>query len=167
MKRRSIIVIAVGAVLIGSVPKRSNADDKTVGGGTSHQTSGTSSVGGCGGQTSQFSPADILRLTEESVQPQSKAVCYDKLFKAETSDNPACTQQAVPNPPGKGLCTLEGNPALRFRRGGPCALPNSLLFCDDESCVKNQVECCQQILKDTPTYFQPVNEGKVDNCERG
>ena len=140
--------------------------DSTVGGGGSSSSSQGGDPSGCNGEASRFSKSQILQITERVVG-DSKANCYSKLFEAETSNNAACLQTKVPNPPGIGLCTLEGNPILRERRGGACAVPNSEMG-DNEQGVEKQIECCAEIMKKVGNqYYQPVKEGKVPNCETG
>lgn len=122
--------------------------------------------GGCNGKKSHFSKNDIqaMAITAHG----SKSSCYMKLYEAETSVNPACHQTHTPNPPGMGLCTLEGNANLRNNRGGPCAKPDSDFNPDDRKGVINQMKCCAHIMQTRGNdYFQPVKEKKVSNCEGG
>jgi hypothetical protein len=120
----------------------------------------------CGGKKTHFTKSDIEQMAQEV--HGGKADCYMKLYDAETGSNSSCEQQAVPNPPGIGLCTLEGDPTKRKARGGACDVDNSELDGDTKEGVENQMKCCASIMQQGGNqYFQPVKEGKVPNCETG
>ena len=132
------------------------------------QRSSSSGSSGCGGAKSTFSENDVQQIALQVYGSSEKAACYMKLFTKETSVNASCNQQNVPNPPGIGLCTLEGDPTKREARGGDCAVSNDELNGDTKEGIENQMKCCASIMKKNGNaYFQPVKEGQVENCESG
>jgi len=159
------INLAIGLCLTGFIGLGcvSALADETKSTDSSNERPGTS---GCGYTKSKFSWSQIQDFTTETLGAD-KTACYMKLFDAETSSNPACQQEAVPNPPGVGLCTLEGDPTKRNWRGGPCDVPNTQLDGDTEDGVKQQIKCCAHILAgmNGSQYFDPIKKGKVPNCE--
>ncbi len=63
---------------------------------------------------------------------------------------------------GYGICTLELSQAKRNARGGAC-MEKNIDGATDEGVI-NQMKCCGQIMQFTPTYFDPVKKGKVQQC---
>lgn len=164
MHRLFLSVFALVLTMTVDAAVASDTAPANGGGGSRSSSAAPASSGGCNGQSS-FSESQIEGIA--SKVHGGKATCYMKLYKAETSSNASCYQTAVPNPPGIGLCTIEGNPLLRNRRGGDCQVPNQELSGDSESGVEQQMRCCAYLMKSAKGYFQPVNEGKVSNCENG
>ena len=156
--------VAIGLGMICPVillPSLGLATGEVAGGDTG---SAAAPGGNCGSNRSRFSKSEIETMAREI--HADKAECYLKLYEAETSTNPACEQTQVPNPPGIGICTLEGDPNKRKARGGDCAVDD--LDGNTDVGVKNQMKCCAHIMKENGNqYFQPVKEGKVQNCEGG
>lgn len=113
--------------------------------------------GGCQGIT-RFSKIQIEQWTQELV-PSGQASCYMKLFQMESGVNPACVARPphMPNPPGLGLCMIEGQPNQRQARPQPCQHSDMELDGNTEEGVKNQIACCRALMLQTGgTYFSTV-----------
>ena len=123
--------------------------------------------GGCEGGSAPPKPSPPAPATDaqkavmdelvSQTGSQSQAECYNKLFKQETGDNPSCYQPVTTNSPGVGVCTIDGQAALRKSHGPDCDVPNESLFNSDHTYTTpqliQQVKCCIYMAKNTPGYF--------------
>lgn len=151
----------VGLMLTFSV----NSFAQEVGGsgdsaGTESSGEGWASQRGSAGACGATSPFDKNRIEQMAWEVLgAEAPCYMKLFKMESSVNPACraSPPGMPHPPGVGLCMIEGQTNLRLGRGPECARPDPELSGYTEEGVKQQMKCCQELMRTTHgAYFATV-----------
>jgi hypothetical protein len=118
------------------------------------------STPGTAGSCGAASPYDKNRLEQMAWEVLGEeAPCYMKLFKMESGVNPACkaSPPGMPHPPGVGLCMIEGQTNLRMGRGPECARPDPELSGYTEEGVKQQMKCCQELMRTTHgAYFSTV-----------
>ncbi len=128
------------------------------GGGGAGGTSSGDTGGACNHKPA-FDKNQIEQMTWEVVG--SEAPCYMKLFEMESSWNPSCEARPpkMPNPPGIGLCMIEGQRNLRSasRAGTACDVEDHMLDGSKPEGVKQQIKCCRDLMiKTSSTYFSTV-----------
>jgi hypothetical protein len=155
---RKVTVIGLWVLVLSIAPGYSRAE--MAGGNNSSGHKAVDPGAGCHGQSSPFGNEQINQWTAEIVGIM-RVDCYVEMFRKESSVNSACAAwpYRMTNPPGIGLCMIEGKRNIRAanRAGTACDVEDDQLDGKTEEGVKQQIKCCQDMMnKHGPKYFATV-----------